>query len=125
MHASGFSGACKHLGKADQARALFRKQKSSVRFSKARAESLHAVFGESLGGKIRKRASGCVCIEKDMSGEGCNDICIRRIGEAQRHCDMRQNLSGWARDQRQDASPLRSFMTHWHGGANAHHQIMA
>jgi hypothetical protein len=89
MRASGFSGACKHLGKADQARALFRKQKSSVRFSKARAEGLHAVFGESLGGKIRsgkirKRASGCVCIEKDMNGEGGNDFCIRRISEAQR-----------------------------------------
>jgi hypothetical protein len=63
MRARGFSGACKHFGKGDQARALFRKQKFSVRFSKARAEGRHAVFGESL--------------------------------------------SGWARGERHDASPLR------------------
>jgi hypothetical protein len=95
MRAWGFSGASKHFGKADQARALFRKQKFSMRFSKAQAEGLDAVFGESFSGKIRKRASGCVCIEEDVNGEGGNDFGIRRISEAQRYRVMRQSLSGW------------------------------
>jgi len=33
MRAWGFPGACKHFGKADQARALFCKQKFSISFS--------------------------------------------------------------------------------------------
>jgi hypothetical protein len=93
MRAWGFSGASKHFGKADQARALFRKQKFSMRFSKAQAEGLHAVFGESFSGKIRKRASGCVCIEEDVNGEGGNDFGIRRISAAlSRHAAKPQRL---------------------------------
>jgi hypothetical protein len=50
MRAWGFSGTHHHFGKADQPRALFRKQEFSMRFSKALAEGLNAVFGESFSG---------------------------------------------------------------------------
>jgi hypothetical protein len=48
MRAWGFSGTHHQFGKADQSRALFRKQEFSMRFSKAQAEGLNAVFDESL-----------------------------------------------------------------------------